>query len=107
MYFMSSETSRLADFTYVHTQSGWIYVAFVIDVYSRIIVGWYVSTKKTTDMVLNALEQSLVVRGDRHRTSFITVTEAANTCLFVIPVVCMKKRIISSRKSQIMSFDSR
>ena len=53
----------VADFTYVHTQSGWIYVAFVIDVYSRMIVGWCVSTKMTTDMVLTALEQSLVERG--------------------------------------------
>ena len=52
----------VADFTYVHTQSGWIYVAFVIDVYSRMIVGWCVSTQMTTNMVLNALEQALAQR---------------------------------------------
>ncbi len=49
----------VSDFTYVSTWQGWLYVAFVIDVYARRIVGWRVSTSMTTDFVLDALEQAL------------------------------------------------
>ena len=38
---------------------GWVYTAFIIDVFSRTIVGWKVSTRMNTDMVLDALEQAL------------------------------------------------
>jgi transposase InsO family protein len=52
----------VSDFTYVSTWQGWLYVAFVIDVFARRIVGWRVSTSMTTDFVLDALEQALYVR---------------------------------------------
>lgn len=52
----------VSDFTYVSTWQGWLYVAFVIDVYARRIVGWRVSTSMTTDFVLDALEQALCAR---------------------------------------------
>jgi len=52
----------VSDFTYVSTWQGWLYVAFVIDVYARRIVGWRVSTTMTTDFVLDALEQALYAR---------------------------------------------
>ena len=53
----------VADITYVSTWSGFIYVAFVIDVYSRFIVGWRVLKHMKTDLVLDALEQALWSRG--------------------------------------------
>lgn len=49
----------VADFTYVPTQQGFVYVAFVIDVFARRIVGWCVSRSLRTDFVLDALEQAL------------------------------------------------
>lgn len=49
----------VSDFTYVHTWQGFAYVAFVIDVYARRIVGWRVSSSARTDFVLDALEQAL------------------------------------------------
>ena len=49
----------LADFTYVPTQQGFVYVAFVIDAFARRIVGWRVSRSLRTDFVLDALEQAL------------------------------------------------
>jgi transposase InsO family protein len=52
----------VADFTYVSTWQGFIYVAFVIDVFSRFIVGWKVSASARTDFVLDALEQALYAR---------------------------------------------
>ena len=52
----------VSDFTYVSTWQGMVYVAFVIDVYARRIVGWKVSNSMTTDFVLDALEQALHAR---------------------------------------------
>ena len=52
----------VSDFTYVSTWQGWLYVAFVVDVFARRIVGWRVSRSMTTDFVLDALEQALYAR---------------------------------------------
>lgn len=52
----------IADFTYVSTWHGFVYVAFVVDVYARRIVGWKVSRSARTDFVLDALEQALWAR---------------------------------------------
>jgi len=49
----------LADLTYVRTWSGFVYVAFVIDAYSRFICGWQASTSLRTDLALDALEMAL------------------------------------------------
>ena len=53
----------VADLTYVRTWSGFAYVAFIIDVYSRSIVGWQASRSLRTDLALDALEQALWSRG--------------------------------------------
>ncbi|SNS00691.1 putative transposase [Haloechinothrix alba] len=52
----------VADFTYVSTWSGWVYVAFVIDAYARRILGWRTSTSMTTSLVLDAVEQAIWTR---------------------------------------------
>ena len=52
----------VADFTCVSTRQGFVYIAFVIDVFARHIVGWRVSTSMQTDFVLDALEQALYAR---------------------------------------------
>ena len=52
----------VSDFTYVSTWVGMIYVAFVIDVFARKIVGWRVSRSMTTEFVLDALNQAICQR---------------------------------------------
>jgi putative transposase len=54
----------VADLTYVATWSGFVYVAFVIDVFSRTIVGWRASSSLRTGLALDALEQALHARPD-------------------------------------------
>lgn len=54
----------VADLTYVATWAGFVYVAFVIDVFSRRIVGWRVSRSLRSDLAINALEQALYARPD-------------------------------------------
>ena len=52
----------VADFTYIKTKTGWVYTAFVIDVFKRVIVGWKVSNRMDTQLVLDALNQALDAR---------------------------------------------
>jgi transposase InsO family protein len=52
----------VSDFTYVSTWQGFVYVAFIIDVFARYLVGWRVSRSMQTDFVLDALEQALYAR---------------------------------------------
>lgn len=52
----------VADLTYVRAESGWVYVAFVLDVFSRMIVGWQTSTRMYTDLALDALKMGLSSR---------------------------------------------
>jgi putative transposase len=56
----------VADLTYVATWQGFVYVAFITDVFSRKIVGWRVSNSLRSDLALDALEQALHARPDRN-----------------------------------------
>ena len=61
----------VSDFTYVATWAGFVYVAFVIDVYARYIVGWRVSRTAHASFVLDALEQAIHDRPPVHRGGLI------------------------------------
>jgi putative transposase len=60
-HFRADAPDRLwvADLTYVKTHTGWVYVAVVIDVFSRFVVGWQTSLSLRTDLTLDALEMAL------------------------------------------------
>jgi putative transposase len=72
-HFTATRPNQLwvADFTYVATWRGCVYVAFVIDVFARRIVGWRVSSSLATDFVLDALEQAIYDRGGPTTTGLI------------------------------------
>src|SRR5690606_35560186 len=63
-HFAAFRTDQLwvADFTYVPTWSGMVYVAFVFDVHSRRILGWRAATTMTTPLVLDCLEMAFFIR---------------------------------------------
>ena len=69
--FYAAAPNRLwvADFTYVSTWMGFVYVAFVIDAYSRRIVGWRAARSMTTDLVLDAVEHAFFTRAQDGTTS--------------------------------------
>lgn len=52
----------VADITYIRTFSGWVYAAFVIDVFARRVVGWQLSRSLHTDLALDALEMGIWTR---------------------------------------------
>jgi putative transposase len=68
--FYAAAPNRLwvADFTYVATWMGFVYVAFVIDAYSRRIVGWRAARSMTTALVLDALEHAFFTRAREGNT---------------------------------------
>ena len=71
--FVATRPNQLwvADFTYVATWRGFVYVAFVIDVFARRIVGWRVSASLRADFVLDALEQAIYDRRDAGVTDLV------------------------------------
>jgi putative transposase len=71
--FRAPAPNRLwvAALTYVKTHSGWVYVAFVVDVCSRYVVGWQVSRSLRTDLALDALEMALWTRRAQQLTGLI------------------------------------
>jgi putative transposase len=71
--FWAAAPDRLwvADFTYVPTWTGMVYVAFVFDVFSRRIIGWRAAGRMTTPLVLDALEMALWTR---HKAGVTTLT---------------------------------
>jgi len=59
--FSADEPNRLwvADLTYVKTHAGWVYAAFIIDVFSRMVVGWQISESLRSDLAIDALEMAV------------------------------------------------
>jgi putative transposase len=54
----------VADITYVHTRSGWVYTAFIMDLFARRIIGWQVADHLRAEIALDALEMAIFVRRD-------------------------------------------
>jgi len=92
----------VADFTYVATWSGWVFVAFIIDAFAKTIVGWRASTKMTATLTLDALEQAIwarpvnagLVHHSDHGSQYLAIryserltdegiTPSAGTCRFL------------------------
>ena len=69
--FTAPAPNRLwvADLTYVKTHSGWVYAAFIIDVFSRMVVGWQLSNSLRSSLAIDALEMAIWnrTRGGRSR----------------------------------------
>ena len=81
--FTAPAPNRLwvADLTYVKTHAGWVYVAFVVDVFSRFIVGWQASRSLRSDLAIDALEMAVCNRQRAGRSTcrawFTTPTGAS------------------------------
>lgn len=60
--FRAPAPNRLwvADITYVKTHSGWVYLAFIVDVFSRMVVGWQASKSLRSDLAIDALEMAIL-----------------------------------------------
>ena len=90
----------VADFTYIKTLSGWVYTAFIIDVFARVIVGWKVSNRMNTDMVMAALNQAITDRNkpknmihhsDRGvQYSFIRYTDKMADCGVIVSLLALR-----------------
>jgi putative transposase len=68
----------VTDLTYVPTRSGMAYVCFIVDAFSRRIVGWRVAANMKTEMVLDALEMARLSRGGRRMIGLVTHSDAGS-----------------------------
>jgi putative transposase len=68
----------VTDLTYVPTRSGMAYVCFIVDAYSRMIVGWRAASHMRTDMVLDALEMARRSRGNHRLVGLVTHSDAGS-----------------------------
>jgi len=68
----------VTDLTYVPTRAGMAYVCFIVDAFSRRIVGWGVASNMKTDMVLDALEMARGSRGSRGLIGLVTHSDAGS-----------------------------
>jgi putative transposase len=68
----------VTDLTYVPTRSGMAYVCFIVDAFSRRIVGWRVAANMKTEMVLDALEMARASRGGRRLIGLVTHSDAGS-----------------------------
>ena len=68
----------VTDLTYVPTRSGMAYVCFIVDAFSRRIVGWRVASNMKTEMVLDALEMARRSRGSRRLVGLVTHADAGS-----------------------------
>src|SRR3954452_18535900 len=78
--FTASARNRLwvTDLTYVPTCSGMAYVCFIVDAFSRRIVGWRVAANMKTEMVLDALEMARASRGGKRLIGLVTHSDAGS-----------------------------
>ena len=81
--FVATRPNQLwvSDFTYVATWGGFVYVAFVIDVFARRIVGWRVSASMRTAFVLDALEQAIYARRGDALTDLVHHSDAGSASI--------------------------
>ena len=79
--FTAAAPNRLwvADLTYVKTHAGWVYTAFIIDVFSRMIVGWQLSNSLRSDLAIDALEMAVWnrTRGSGPRRSGVSLGQGS------------------------------
>jgi len=70
--FVSEAANRVwtSDITYIWTREGWLYLAIVLDVFSRKVVGWSMSQHLGSDLVLNALNNAIAHRQPRQKIVF-------------------------------------
>jgi putative transposase len=87
--FTATRSNELwvADLTYVATWSGFVYAVFVVDVFSRFIVGWQTSRTLRTDLAIDALEMAIWQRHGGLEGLVHHTTEGANTCRSATPSV--------------------
>ena len=92
----------LADITYCSTWEGWLYVAFITDVYARVIVGWQIASHMRTDLVLDALEMAawrrdLIEHCVHHSDAGTLIFTIATCCPHPAQVVFLQVRQVVAR----------
>jgi putative transposase len=98
----------VADLTYVATRSGMAYVCFIVDAFSRRIVGWRVAANMRTEMVLDALEMARISRGGRRLVGLVAHSDAGSQPGFNgCSQHRLRERSVEDRRGLRLAFSSR
>ena len=107
--FAAGAPDRLwvADLTYIRTRAGWVYAAFIIDTYSRYIVGWQTATTLRASLAVDALEMALATRRRRNPQGLIHHSDRGSQYLSVRYTTRLaESQIVSSVGSRGDSYDN-
>ena len=107
--FTAGAPDRLwvADLTYVRTRAGWVYAAFIIDAYSRYIVGWQTATTLRASLAVDALEMALATRRRRTPQELVHHSDRGSQYLSVHYTTRLaESQIVSSVGSRGDSYDN-
>ena len=107
--FTAGAPDRLwvADLTYIRTRAGWVYAAFIIDAYSRFIVGWQTATTLRASLAVDALEMALATRRRRNPHKLIHHSDRGSQYLSVRYTNRLaESQIVSSVGSRGDSYDN-
>ncbi len=107
--FTAGAPDRLwvADLTYIRTRAGWVYAAFIIDAYSKFIVGWQTATTLRASLAVDALEMALVTRRRRNPEKLIHHSDRGSQYLSVRYTNRLaESQIVSSVGSRGDSYDN-
>ncbi len=93
--FTANAPNRLwvADLTDVKTHAGWVYASFIIDVFSRMVVGWQLSNSMRSDLAIDALEMAVWNRTRQGQVldGLVHSDKGSNTCRFATPSAWPRK----------------
>ena len=107
--FTAGAPDRLwvADLTYIRTRAGWVYAAFIIDAYSRYIVGWQTATTLRASLAVDALEMALATRRRRNPKELVHHSDRGSQYLSVRYTTRLaESQIVASVGSRGDSYDN-
>ena len=78
------------DITYIWTREGWVYLAVIIDLFARRVIGWAISNRMKQDLAIRARETWLLPCAARHQAVFTTLIAARNTAPMTTRNFCAK-----------------
>jgi transposase InsO family protein len=105
--FSSSQINKIwvSDITYLWTTDGWFYLAVVLDVFSRRVIGWKLSKRMTADIVVDALEMSIGARGEP-KNVIVHSDQGTQYCSKVYQDLLQKHQLIGSMSKRGDCYDN-
>lgn len=105
-FYASKQNEKwVSDITYIWTEEGWLYLAAVVDLYSRMVIGWSMSERMTTSIVSDALQMALF-RRNKPRGVIVHSDRGAQYCSHAYQALLHENQLICSMSKKGDCFDN-